>query len=87
MLELSRGLGDIRSLTGTISLISAAVRQAGQDRKHFLRLLIAAGLLCLLQTLSTLGDEAKTNSFFYLWASWIFVSYYFFDSDFRRNAF
>lgn len=76
MLELAGGLGDVRSLTGTISLISAAVWQAGQGRKHFLRPLIAAGLLCLLQTLSTLGDEAKTSSIFYLWASWIFFFYF-----------
>lgn len=73
MLEFARGLGDIGPLTGTISLISAVVWQAGQGSKHFLGPLIAAGLLCLLQTLSTLGDEAKTNSFIYLWASWIII--------------
>lgn len=81
MLELAGGLGDVGSLTGTISLISAAVWQAGRGRKHFLRLLIAAGLLCLLQTLSTLGHEAKTSSVFYLWASCIF--FFLFYKEFR----
>lgn len=66
-----RGLGDVRSLTGTISF-NQCCGVAGHGRKHFRRLLIAEDYTVSFRTLSALGTEAKTNSFFYHWASWNF---------------